>query len=111
METDIAMPKNDFLQPLLDMMNRRMDDLEKKIDANTKLTQQALNEIKYTNGRVDGQEKDIGKLKGGLAKVERKSGLKLEFNPRLMYVIAVGAVLLLAIIASLLHINIGGLFK
>lgn len=103
------MPKNEFLQPLLDLMQRnadaqstRLDSLEAKVDANTAISQDALNQAKETNGRMTRAEKAIARL-------ENKKGKKLELPPNVIYLIALGAVILLAVIATLLHINLGSL--
>lgn len=103
--------KNDFLKPLLDMMNRRMDGLEKKIDNNTDLTQKSLDEISATNSTVAQHDSAIKTLQHALQRTERKSGKRIDLNPNVVYLIALGAVILLVIIASILHINLGGLFK
>lgn len=99
----------DFLQPLLDLMQRnaadqtkRMDSLETKLDSNTTTTQKILDEAKYTNGRVTDNEAAIKRL-------ESASGKKLNLPANVIYLIALGAVILLAVIATLLHINLGNL--
>lgn len=93
---------DDFLQPLLDMMDRRMDTLEHKIDANTVTTNKTLEQARYTNGRVTKAEANIIEL-------QKQSGRKLNFNPNIIYLLAIAFVLLLAIVASILHIQIGGI--
>lgn len=107
-----AMARQDeFLKPLLDLMQRnaerqdkQLDELTRKIDANTAISQQALEESKATNGRINAVE-------GRLRKVETKKGKKLELNPNVIYLIALGAVILLIIVASLLKVDLGGLVK
>lgn len=94
----------DFLQPLLDLMNKRMDTIESKVDGNTATTEKVLEQARYTNGRVTKAEGDIKAL-------QSQAGRKLNLQPSLMYLIALGAVMLLVIIASLLGINLGGLLK
>ena len=89
------MKDDNFLQPLLDMMNRRMDTLEQKIDANTTTTNQVLDQAKYTNGRV--------------TKLEQARGKRLNITPNVVYLMALGAVILLAIIATVLHVQLGGI--
>lgn len=103
--------QNDFLQPLLETMQRnsdrqdkRLDELTQKIDANTVTTDQVLQQARYTNGRVTQNEADIKAL-------QSQVGRKLSLQPNVMYLIALGAVLLLIIIASLLHVNLGGIIK
>lgn len=96
--------QNDFLQPLLDMMAKRLDTLEQKIDANTVTTNQTLEQAKYTNGRVTRAEKAIAKLEQG-----RGKKLSLDFSPNVIYLVALGAVILLAIIATVLHVQLGGI--
>lgn len=99
----------DFLQPLLDLMQRnadrqseRMDAFEKKLDTNTSTTQQVLEQAKETNGRMTRAERAISRL-------ETKKGKKLELPPNVIYLIALGAVILLAVVATLLHINLSNL--
>lgn len=101
----------DFLQPLLELMQRnaesqtkRLDSFESKMDANTVTTQQVLDEIRATNGRVTVNEAAIKRL-------ETSKGKKLEIPPNVIYLIALGAVILLAVVATLLHVNLGGLLK
>jgi len=86
----------DFLQPLLDMIDRRMNKLEEKVDANTVITNKTLVQAKYTNGRVT-------KLEGLTAtKDAAKTAKKFSIPPNAIYVLAVGAVLTLGIIFFLL---------
>jgi hypothetical protein len=100
-----AMDNNEFLKPLLDMMNKRMDGLESKIDTNTSTTNQVLAQAQETNGRMLSAEDAIKRLE--IVKGSRP----FTFSPNLIYMIAAGFVLLLAIIAVMLHINIGSLLK
>jgi septal ring factor EnvC (AmiA/AmiB activator) len=109
MELAMANQKQDYLQPLLDLMQRnadqqskRMDGLEKKIDANTTTTNQVLDQAKYTNGRVTKAEKRIRNL-------ESRGFKKLNINPNTLYMIALGCVIALYIIAKSLHIELGDL--
>lgn len=99
---DNTMPKDNFLQPLLDLMNKRMDTIEQKVDDNTQTTQKVLDEAQYTNGRVTSVEAAVKRL-------ETSKGKKLDLPPNVIYLIAVGAVILLAVVATLLHINLGNL--
>lgn len=94
----------DFLQPLLDLMNKRMDTMENKIDANSATTEKVLEQARYTNGRVTKAEANITAL-------QKQAGRKLNLQPNLLYLIATGGIILLAIIAQLLHISLGGLIK
>lgn len=109
---DLAMKNQpDFLEPLLKLMQQnaeaqtgRMDKFEAKMDANTATTQKVLDEIRDTNGRVSETERAIKRL-------QTAKGKKLALPPNVIYLIALGAVILLAVIATLLHVNIGGLLK
>jgi hypothetical protein len=92
-----------FLKPLLDLMNKRMDDLSTKVDSNTSLTEQTLTQTRYTNGRVTKLEKNMADMQN------RKSAHKLNVAPNIVYLVAVGSVVLLIIIATLLHINLGSI--
>lgn len=103
--------QNEFLKPLLDMMNGRMDRIESKIDTNTTLTQQALDEVRDANGRLDGHSGKIKNLQNEMSKLQTRGFKKIDLSPNVMYLIAVGAVILLAIVATLLHISLGGLFR
>lgn len=105
----LTMPKNDFLKPLLNMMTDRMDRLEEKIDANTSLTQTVKDEIESTNHIVSKHGDSIKTLQHALAGAQRKTGRKLDFNPSFIYLLALGAVLLLLVIASLLKVNLSWL--
>ena len=96
--------QNDFLKPLLDVMNDRMDRIEDKVDANTTLTQQTLTQAKYTNGRVTKLERQVA------AEKAKKTAKKLNLpTPPVLYLIALGAVILLIIVATLLKVPLGGL--
>lgn len=100
MDTNIMASKNtDFLQPLLDMMNKRMDTLEQKVDDNTDISQQALDQAKATNGRLSRAEKAITAL-------QKRGFKKLNISPNVIYLLALAGVLFLAIIAEVLHVNI-----
>lgn len=98
------MAENDFLKELLDTFTQRMDRIEGKVDKNTDLTQQALSESRATNGAV-------GILEGRVKKLETKKGEKLDLSPNVIYLIALGGVILLIIVASILGVNLGGLVK
>lgn len=101
---DTAMSEQDsFLQQLLDMMNNRMSKIEDKLDANTAVTQQILTQAKYTNGRVTKLEKQQADAQN------IKAAKKFNLSPNVIYLLALGAVILLAIVAVLLKIPIGGL--
>lgn len=97
-----AMPNKDFLEPLLDLMNKRMDSLEAKVDANTQVTTETLAQAKHTNSRVT-------KLEKRMAKVELTRGRKLNIDPKLLYTLATALVLLLAIVAAKAGVNTGSL--
>lgn len=101
---DLMAKQTDFLQPLLEMMNKRMDTLEQKIDSNTQTTNQVLQQAKYTNGRVTKAEKAIVRL-------EKMGGKRVNLNlpPNIIYLLAIGFVILLIIIAKLLHADLGRL--
>jgi len=92
--------QNDYLQPLLDLMNKRMDSLEDKIDTNTETTNKILDQARYTNGRVTQAEKDIKVLQG-------KKGKKLNIPTSILYLIALAAVIALIIVAKLLGVELG----
>lgn len=97
----------DFLQPLLELMqdnykslSTKVDGLSSKVDKNTDLTKKVHAEARATNGKVARQEKRIAEL-------ENKK--HFEPDPKLLYAIAIGSVILLLIIAKLLHVEVGGI--
>lgn len=92
-----------FLRPLLDMMNKRMDVIGNKIDANTLTTEKTLTQAQYTNGRVSKLEQKVADMQNSSA------AKKVSLSPNVIYLIALGSVILLVIIAVLLKIPIGGL--
>ena len=104
--------QNDFLQQLIETMQRyqdrqdkRLDELNEKIDGNTQTTNQILVQAQRTNGRVNRHDTEIKEL-------QKKSGSKLaNINPNVIYLIALGAIILLMIIASILQVDLKGLFK
>jgi hypothetical protein len=96
--------QENFLKPLLDMMNKRMDEISSKLDDNTAISQQALDEARSAHGKIETAEAAIRRL-------ERTKGRKLDLPPNVIYLIALGAVILLLVIATLLHINIGGITR
>ena len=108
---DDAMTKNDFLQPLLDLMQRnaqdqskRMDEFDSKLTANTKLTQKALDELQTNHATLQEHTRAIKAL-------ERKKGKKLDISPNVLYLVALASVILLLIIATILHVDLGRIFK
>lgn len=100
------MAENDFLQQLIKMMDERLARVENKIDANTSLTQKALDTARHVDGRVDRAEKDIVAL-------QKQAGKRppIQLSPNVIYLIALGAVILLAVVAALLKVDLGGLLK
>lgn len=46
------MPDREFLSQLLDMMTKRLDSIDAKVDDNTRVTNKVLEQAKATNGRV-----------------------------------------------------------
>lgn len=97
-----SVANKDFLQTIFDMMNRRMDDLDTAIKANTAISQKALDEVRTVAPIVQQHEKALKAL-------ERKHGKKLDLPPNVIYLIALGAVILLVIVATLLRIDLGNL--
>lgn len=97
MDFDMAM---NFEERYFDQLQEGFNDLKKEVRANTDLTNKVYEQAKRTNGRVTKAEDDIKKL-------QRRS--RFGINPNLLYLIALGLVLLLVIVATLLKINVGGL--
>lgn len=112
MNVTMAQRQTDFLQQLLETMQRnsdrqdiRMDELNKKIDANTVTTNQVLSQARQTNNQVSRHDQEIKDL-------QKKTGSKFaNINPSVIYLIALGSVILLMVVASLLHVDLKGLFK
>jgi hypothetical protein len=92
--------QENFLKPLLDLMNKRMDTLENKIDSNTITTDKTLTQAQYTNGRVTKLEKKVADS------MNVKVAKKFNLPPNVIYLLALGAVLLLVIIAVILKIPV-----
>jgi hypothetical protein len=95
--------QENFLKPLLDMMNQRMDGLSaqmtdsaKKIDTNTALTNKVLAQANKTNGRVNGLEQREADAKNV------KAAHKYNLSPNVIYLIAVAGVIIVIVVASLL---------
>ena len=101
---ELTMAENDFLDKLLDEITKRLDRVEGKVDKNTALTQEALNAAKAAASEHDNIKKRVGKL-------EAEKGKKLDLPPNVIYLIALGGVILLIIVASILGVNLGGLVK
>lgn len=111
MEDILMAEQNDFLKPLLDMMSGRMDRLEQKIDASTAMQSKILEHSEHVDDQIDEHGKTLETLTVELSRLQKQGYRKLDLSPNIMYLIAVGAVLLLAIVAALLHVNIGGFFR
>lgn len=112
MDTVMTQRQNDFLQQLLETMQRnsdrqeqRLDELTTKIDGNTATTNQILTQAQATNGQVLRHDQEIKDL-------QKKAGSKLSsVSPNVIYLVALGSVILLMVIATMLHVDIKGLFK
>lgn len=109
MDTSMAKVHVDYLEQVIELLksnaqrqDMRMDKLEAKIDANTLTTNQTLEQARHTNGRVTRSEEAIRKL-------QRRGVARFGISPNLLYAVALCLVLLLAIIATLLKVDIGGL--
>lgn len=104
--------QNDFLQQLIETMQRnsdrqeqRLDELATKIDANTATTNLTLAQAQRTNGKVLRHDQEIKDL-------QKRSGKRLsEIPPNVIYLIALGAVILLLVIAAKLNVDVKGLFR
>lgn len=103
MELEMSEQQENFLQPLLDLMNKRMDTIESKVDSNTTLTNQVLDQARRTNGRVTKLEKI------GADKKNNKTASRFNLNPSIIYLIAIGAVIVLVIVATLIGAPIKGI--
>lgn len=104
--------QTDFLELLLEMMqktserqDKRLDELNEKIDKNTETTNKVLIQAKATNGQVLRHDAEIKEL-------QKKQGTKLaSISPGVIYLIALGAVILLTVVGSLLGVDLKGIFK
>ena len=108
--TNIPMPRqDDFLDQLLELMNRRMDEQARATAENTRVTQRVLAKVEQAHTTMSRHETEIEAIKDSLAKVEQR-GFKLpKPSQSILYLVALGSVILLLIIASLLKVNLGGL--
>lgn len=84
-----------------------MDELGSKIDANTIISQKALDEAHDAATKAAEVASRTHDNEAAIRSLERRHGKKLNLPPNLIYLLALGTVLLLAIIAVLLHVNIG----
>lgn len=114
----MAAKRDDFLKPLLELMQRHNDSLEKKVEDNTKLTQKALEEAqhahkqaKITNGRVNQTEKQIKSLEAKLETKKTWAAYVVTLPPKVLYLLAVSCVILLLIVANKLKVDLSGLFN
>lgn len=94
------MTKN-FEDRYLDLLESGFAELKREVQANTKTTNEVLTQAKYTNGRVT-------KLEKRMAKVEGQKWRKLNLDPKILYPIAVSLMILLAIFATKMGINVKG---
>lgn len=104
----------DFIASNAERQDKRMDSLESKIDANTVLTNKVFGETRHTNGRVTELEHRSDKVDGVLKSLRKAQGKKIkipEVSTQAISFLAFGFVVLLAIIAHTLHINIGNLLE
>ncbi len=106
---EVTLAKNEFLQPLLDLMNKNADNLSKRMDTQDTLlagikttADAALAQAKYTNGRVTKLENQRAQDKN--KKVAKKFGL----SPQLLYIMAIIVLVTLFIIAKLVHAPLPG---
>lgn len=88
-----------------DRQEQRLDELTTKIDGNTATTNQILTQAQATNGQVLRHDQEIKDL-------QKKSGSRLSsISPNVIYLVALGSVILLMVIATMLHVDITGIFK
>ena len=83
-------------------LEEKFTTLGKQIDDNTKLTREVSAKQDYTNGQVQSHARRLKSL-------ESSRGKRLNLNPNLLYLLAVGGVIALAIVASILGVNLRGL--
>ena len=111
--------QNEFLQPLLDLMQQNHDELKHEVST-IKSSQDEMRNIQSgqaiqlariedqtnkTNGRVTHLEKQ-------LAKVETSKGKKIKLpSDGVLKLLALSFVILLVIVASVLRVPLGGLLK
>lgn len=108
MEQTVSKSDN-LLKPLLDLMNhnaeelsKRLDKQDDKLDTNISIANQALTQAKYTNGRVTKLEKKMADAQN------KKVAKSFNIKPEVLYLLAVGAVITLFIVATLLGVKLPG---
>lgn len=87
------MAQHEILQPIIDMLDRRMNRLESKIDVNTTITLELGQQFKSMVERVE--------------QLEAKAQRKFTIPPNTLYLLCVAAVIAFSIVASVLNVEVG----
>lgn len=118
-----SMSNQDFLQPLLDLMQKnadrqdeRMDRLDAKLEANTTLTNKIHEQTKKTNGRVNKHDDQIADL---ISKINRaipdsqkpipKDLAPWYRDPLILKIVLYISLGILLVVGAITGVNIGGL--
>lgn len=96
------MSKN-FEDRYLDLLESGINSLRSDVKANTRLTNQVLEQAKKTNGRVTKLEKRADAID---AKIVKR--WPLELDTKTVYIIAVCFLIVLVIIAKVLKVQLSG---
>lgn len=120
---DLMSNSPDFLQPLLELMQRNaerqdknIEKLDRKIDTNTALTNKIHEQTKKTNGRVNAHDRELAELTLKLnkllpaeAKVDPKTIAPWYRDPLILKIILYIALGGLLVIGAVVGVDIGGL--
>jgi hypothetical protein len=102
-------PRSEFEDRYFGLLQDSMDRLEKKIDDNTKLTEQVSRKQDYTNGKVAQNIKDIGELqKEVFGKIKPSDLPPIWRDPKFLSIVFNVSLAVLVLIAALTRIDIGG---
>lgn len=108
MDWGVTMSRDDLgtlLNTILDNQRETRDDIReinRKQDLQTQEIGKVLTQAEKTNGRVNGHDKQIAAL-------ETIRGRKISLPNNVLYLLAIGGVIALAIVASLLKVDLGGI--
>jgi hypothetical protein len=101
MTMDIAMPK-DYLPQLLTTMQEQLVRIEAKTDDQSKT-------IGVIQVQTSSMSKDIKQAQKDISKLEVSKGKRSGIEPRTLYMLALAFVIVLAIVATLMGVRVGGL--
>lgn len=104
------------MQASIDAVDRKLGTLDdkqsKRLDSQDKKLEQIHTQTVKTNGRVSGHDKDIKGLTDAVGHVEKQLArrpLIASLPPNVLYILAAASLIVVAIIASRLGIDVSGL--